>query len=116
VDTTQRTIVFRLTFEEISGFSKSYYTLLRTLLRSFGDSATPRIGTARSEIAPYQNSEVLPSANHSTGFRPVRGCCKFAPPMSKTIRRLRDIAAGACPPHNTANYSKTAAKESRATK
>ena len=28
--TTQRNFVFRFTFEEISGFSKSYYTLLRT--------------------------------------------------------------------------------------
>ena len=42
--------------------------------------------------------EVLPSTNHSTGFRPVRGYCKLATPMSKIIRRFRDIAACARPP------------------
>ena len=42
--------------------------------------------------------EVLPSTNHPIGFRPVRGCCKLAPQMSKIIRRFRDIAVGARPP------------------
>ena len=41
--------------------------------------------------------EVLPSANHPTGFRPVRGYCKLASLMSKIIRRFRDMAADACP-------------------
>jgi hypothetical protein len=38
VITTQRNFVFRFTFEEISGFSKSYYTLLRTRRDPFGIS------------------------------------------------------------------------------